>query len=144
MRLRARFLLTLVAAVLLVGCESTGSNPVQAPAATGANPTPLARALSDSAPPASNPASIATSKPTPKATAKPRATAKPKTTPRPTAKTASFYKPPGWDGHSDVDCPDFDTHAHAQSFFKGTGGSRTHDPYRLDADHDGIACESLP
>jgi len=58
--------------------------------------------------------------------------------------TGSFYTPPGWDGHSDVDCPDFQTHAQAQSFFVGTGGSRTNDPYRLDADHDGIACESLP
>ena len=61
-----------------------------------------------------------------------------------TTPAGSFYKPPGWDGHSDVDCPDFQTHAQAQSFFVGTGGSRTNDPYRLDADHDGLACESLP
>lgn len=58
--------------------------------------------------------------------------------------TGSFYRPPGWDGHSDVNCSDFQTHAQAQSFFVGTGGSRTNDPYRLDADHDGLACESLP
>jgi hypothetical protein len=68
----------------------------------------------------------------------------PKPTPRPTAKPASYFKPAGWDGSSDVDCPDFDTHAHAQSFFKGTGGTTTNDPYRLDRDHDGIACETLP
>ena len=60
------------------------------------------------------------------------------------AKSGSYYKPPGWDGVSDVDCKDFDTHAHAQSFFKGTGGSKTNDPYRLDGDHDGVACETLP
>lgn len=58
--------------------------------------------------------------------------------------SAAFYRPPGWDGVSDVDCSDFKTHAQAQSFFIGTGGSRTNDPYRLDADHDGQACESLP
>jgi hypothetical protein len=67
--------------------------------------------------------------------------------PRPTSsgsKSGSFYKPPGWDGVSDVDCPDFDTHAQAQSFFKGTGGTKSNDPYRLDNDHDGLACETLP
>lgn len=56
----------------------------------------------------------------------------------------SFYKPPGWDGVSDVNCKDFDTHAHAQSFFIGTHGSTTNDPYGLDGDHDGNACETLP
>ena len=57
--------------------------------------------------------------------------------------TGNFYRPPSWDGVSDVDCSDFDTQAHAQSFFVGTRGSKTNDPYRLDSDHDGIACESL-
>jgi hypothetical protein len=33
-----------------------------------------------------------------------------------------FYTPPGWDGYSDVDCADFQTHTQAQSFFIGTGG----------------------
>jgi len=56
----------------------------------------------------------------------------------------NYYKPPGWDGSSDVDCGDFDSHEHAQSFFIGTGGSTTNDPYRLDQDHDGNACETLP
>jgi len=68
----------------------------------------------------------------------------PKPTAKPTAKPASYFKPAGWDGYSDVDCPDFDTHAHAQSFFKGTGGTTSNDPYRLDRDHDGVACETLP
>jgi hypothetical protein len=78
---------------------------------------------------------------TPKATTKPPATSKPRATTKP---TTSFYKPSGWDGHSDVDCSDFDTRAHAQSFFRGTGGSLSNDPYHLDADHDGLACELIP
>jgi hypothetical protein len=78
--------------------------------------------------------------PTDAPTTAPTARTTPKPAPKPT-KAASFYKPPGWDGYSDLDCPDFDTHAHAQSFFVGTGGSKSNDPYRLDADHDGIACE---
>jgi hypothetical protein len=60
------------------------------------------------------------------------------------AQTGSFYKPPGWDGSSDVNCKDFDTHSHAQSFFNGTGGSGSNDPYGLDGDHDANACETLP
>src|SRR6185295_12723654 len=72
-----------------------------------------------SSPPAAEPA---TSIPTvvPRATPTPLAV-------EPTAAgvVGSFYKPRGWDGVSDVDCKDFDTHKHAQSFFKGTGGSRS-------------------
>lgn len=88
---------------------------------------------------------LATEAPTEKPAATTQTTAKPTTKPKTTPKPASgYYKPPGWDGSSDVDCPDFDTHDHAQSFFKGTGGTKTNDPYRLDANHDGVACESLP
>lgn len=101
--------------------------------------------------PAATPTALATEAlnlvtPKPQTTPAAKPTKKPLPPPTPTKKPASgsFYKPPGWDGTSDVDCPDFDTHAHAQSFFAGTGGSRTNDPYRLDADHDGVACESLP
>ena len=116
----------------LVGCSS---GPAAVPLATES--VPLA---SDT--PAATPivAPKATAKPTPKPTAKPT----PRPTPRATPKPASFYKPPDWDGSSDVNCPDFDTQAHAESFFKGTGGTTTYDPYGLDHDHDGIACESLP
>ncbi len=42
----------------------------------------------------------------------------------------------------DRDCSDFKTHAQAQRFFKKHHPRR--DPHHLDADHDGIACESLP
>ena len=44
----------------------------------------------------------------------------------------------------DKDCPDFATHAEAQAYFESKGGSPTNNVDRLDADHDGIACESLP
>ena len=73
------------------------------------------------------------------------ATPKATPTPKPAATVSgSYYKPPGWDDRSDVDCADFDTQAHAESFFKGTGGTTSHDPYHLDSNHDGVACESLP
>jgi hypothetical protein len=42
---------------------------------------------------------------------------------------------------ADKDCSDFPTQKAAQKFFKNHGGPR-YDPHRLDADHDGIACES--
>ncbi len=44
----------------------------------------------------------------------------------------------------DYDCKDFKTQRQAQRFFKKHDGSRHNDPYGLDADHDGKACESLP
>ena len=43
----------------------------------------------------------------------------------------------------DYNCSDFATQAQAQSFFLSHGGPSS-DPYGLDADHDGVACESLP
>jgi hypothetical protein len=42
----------------------------------------------------------------------------------------------------DKDCSDFSTWRQAQKFYKRHGGPK-YDPHRLDADHDGIACESL-
>ena len=42
----------------------------------------------------------------------------------------------------DKDCSDFSSWREAQNFYKRHGGPR-YDPHRLDADHDGIACESL-
>lgn len=42
----------------------------------------------------------------------------------------------------DKDCSDFSTWRQAQNFYKNHGGPKR-DPHRLDADHDGIACESL-
>jgi hypothetical protein len=43
----------------------------------------------------------------------------------------------------DYNCSDFATQAEAQTFFLAHGGPSS-DPYGLDADHDGIACESNP
>jgi hypothetical protein len=140
----SRRALPLVLALLLAACAST-SPPGQAQQfANGATAAPRATATALATEPTPSKAPRSTPKPTAKPTAKPTPKPTPRSTPKPTAKPASYYKPPGWDGYSDVDCRDFDTHAHAQSFFKGTGGSSTNDPYRLDRDHDGIACETLP
>jgi Excalibur calcium-binding domain len=138
---------------LIAGCSSGQTvapsvKPVAFVAPLSATPTPLATERqvpvsaesSISAEPTPNATPVAAPNATPKAA--PKATPKP--TPRPTTKPASYFKPAGWDGSSDVDCPDFDTHAQAQSFFKGTGGTTSNDPYRLDRDHDGVACETLP
>ena len=43
----------------------------------------------------------------------------------------------------DMDCADFGSQKSAQMFFLKHGGPRS-DPDRLDADHDGIACEDNP
>lgn len=43
---------------------------------------------------------------------------------------------------ADKDCSDFSTWRQAQRFYKKHGGPKK-DPHRLDADHDGIACEDL-
>jgi hypothetical protein len=42
----------------------------------------------------------------------------------------------------DKDCSDFSSWRAAQKFYKKHGGPYR-DPHRLDADRDGIACESL-
>lgn len=41
----------------------------------------------------------------------------------------------------DYDCGDFSTQAEAQQVYEEAGPG---DPYRLDRDHDGVACETLP
>jgi Excalibur calcium-binding domain len=43
---------------------------------------------------------------------------------------------------ADKDCADFKTWRQAQHFYKKHGGPK-YDPHRLDADHDGVACEDL-
>lgn len=128
---------------LLVGCSSAAptvlpfvAEPTASPTQTPASPTDLATEPGLAPTPGATDTAAPTLEPTVAPTAEP--------TPAPTAKPATFYKPPGWDGHSDVNCPDFDTHAHALSFFKGTGGTTSNDPYGLDRDHDGSPCESLP
>ena len=48
------------------------------------------------------------------------------------------------DTSGDMDCSDFKVQDEAQTYFEGKGGSPTNNADRLDSDHDGIACESLP
>ena len=43
----------------------------------------------------------------------------------------------------DRNCSNFSTRTEAQAFYIAAGGPE-HDRHRLDGDHDGIACESLP
>lgn len=50
--------------------------------------------------------------------------------------------PSGADGS--FNCADFDTQEQAQAFFDAQGGLAGGDPDGLDADGDGIPCESLP
>jgi hypothetical protein len=45
--------------------------------------------------------------------------------------------------HDDRDCVNFATQQVAQAFYVAAGGP-AHDPYHLDADRDGRACEALP
>src|SRR4051794_12643128 len=89
----ALFALVLVVAACGGSGEPNGLSGGQVDPGLGGKPTPLAV----------EPVSPV------KATVKPKATA-------PQKPRGGFYKPSGWDGSSDVDCPDFDTHAHAQSF----------------------------
>lgn len=48
------------------------------------------------------------------------------------------------ESEGDKDCLDFKVQDEAQTYFEGKGGSPTNNVDRLDSDHDGIACESLP
>jgi hypothetical protein len=73
------------------------------------------------------------------ATATPAPTPVPSPSPQP-----NYYTPPGWQPGEDVNCSDFKKHKQAQSFLIGTGGSASNDPYQLDSDSDGKACETLP
>jgi hypothetical protein len=47
-------------------------------------------------------------------------------------------------GSLDKNCSDFSTQAQARAWFNKHGRSASNDVAGLDADHDGIACESLP
>jgi hypothetical protein len=123
-----RLAVAVALALAVVGCSSNSPGPQQPPSG---DPTPLATEAHGDA----------TDRP---AATKPPATTVPAHgTPTPTKKP-NFYTPPGWDGFSDVDCKELGTHAHAVSFFRGTGGSKTKDPYGLDGEHDGNPCETLP
>jgi hypothetical protein len=129
---RLRALIAATAIVLLMACGGSGDGST----VPDARPASAIHPTSDAAPtalPTRHVAAASTPKRHDAAAPVPNRPAKP-----------GYYRPHGWDGYSDVDCGDFETHAQAQSFFLGTGGSRRNDPYRLDADHDLMACETLP
>ena len=105
-------------------------------------------------PPVPMPPAIVTPTPVP-FRGNPTSTARPPSAPPPTPTRANSaggggggggggvcgtpYSPSG----PDRDCGDFATQAQAQCLFRAAGGP-ARDPHRLDADNDGIACESLP
>lgn len=76
----------------------------------------------------------------------------PTATPKLFIPTATPYIPPATNAQvqtynstsGDMDCPDFATHSEAQAYFISKGGSPSNNVDRLDADHDGIACEDNP
>jgi len=88
-----------------------------------------------------------TPKPLPTATPKPRPTATP--VPQPTAPppppTAAPPPAPVCDCSGNIyNCSDFSSHAAAQACYEYCISVGAGDIHRLDGDHDGIACESLP
>lgn len=107
-----------------------GAGCAAATVAPGATSTAQPQPTTPPAPPAAT----ATQAPPPPPPAPPTAT------PPPSGGVCGTpYSPTG----PDRDCSDFATQAQAQCFYEAAGGP-ARDPYRLDADHDGIACESLP
>lgn len=60
-----------------------------------------------------------------------------------TVKPTTTKSVPAQNIEEDKNCSDFATHADAQAFFISQGGPGS-DPHKLDADRDGLACESLP
>lgn len=60
------------------------------------------------------------------------------TEPEPAGEYEGEYDPFG----EDRNCGDFNAHVDAQAFFEAAGGP-DEDPHRLDADSDGVVCESL-
>jgi hypothetical protein len=138
--------IALVGAIALGACSGSSASvgPSVIPLVDEPTPilTPTAAAPTDLA---TEPGLTTTPKPTEPPVTLPASTEPPITPPPPpTEAPPAYYTPPGWDGFSDVDCGDFDTHAHAVSFFRGTGGSPSNDPYGLDRDQDGNPCETLP
>ncbi|MDP2726538.1 MAG: excalibur calcium-binding domain-containing protein [Dehalococcoidia bacterium] len=83
-----------------------------------------------------------TAQPTPIPSPTAQVTTTPKPAPPPAPAKASDYVPPPC-AATDCDGQDFKTQQEAQEFFIWAGGP-AQDPHRLDADRDGIACESLP
>jgi len=90
--------------------------------------------------PTKEPQPTATTAPPPKPT--PTTRPAPKPTPTTAPPPPVTYDYPCEAG--DCNCSDFPTHAEAQRIFEQHGGSPSNNWSGLDADNDGIACESLP
>jgi len=103
-----------------------------------ARPTPAPTRLPTSTPTPTLTATATPGPPSPTATHTPQPTATPTPTVTPGA-AGLKYDPAG----PDRNCSDFDTWAEAQAFYEAAGGPAT-DRHRLDADGNGVACESLP
>jgi len=88
--------------------------------------------------PTPSPTATPTAIPTPTPT--PTPTPKPTPTPTPTPTPSSLVGACGSCALTDCNCSDFSTHAQAQACLNADPS----DPFHLDGDHDGIACESLP
>ena len=91
------------------------------------------------------PPPLPTSTATPTHTSTPRPTATPTCTPTPTKTATPTEQPEVCSCSGDIhNCSDFDTQAEAQACFDYCLAEVGYDVHRLDADHDGVACESLP
>lgn len=96
--------------------------------------------------PSLEPSPSPSTSPLPSKTATPKPSVKPSDTPTPTP-APIVVAPAGGTSNSgggDKDCADFSTESEAQTYFESKGGSPSNNVDRLDADHDGKACESLP
>ena len=84
-------------------------------------------------------APVSASRPQPTAPPRPQPTAPP--APQPTTPPRPQPSAPPPTQRVDYDCAQFPTQADAQAFFDSIGGSASYDPYDLDRDDDGYACE---
>ena len=128
---------------------STTSSPIASAAAPAATATPestiaerptIAAAIPTEAPP---PPAPAPTQPPSQPTSAPAPTqAPPPPPPPPTVSSGGDSTYPC--EATDCNCPDFPSHAEAQRVFVKHGGSPTNNWSKLDNNHDGNACETLP
>lgn len=138
-----------VVGLLLAGLLAVGAadgSGVFLPMVVGDGNAPPVTSTATTTPTATRQATAtATMTRTPTMTATPTKTITPTKTLTPTA-TATRSAPPGCSTcAADVyNCSDFDTQAEAQSCFDYCVEQVGYDVHRLDADNNGVACESLP
>jgi murein DD-endopeptidase MepM/ murein hydrolase activator NlpD len=108
-------------------------SPSQSPEATQ-TPTTTPETTQTASP---TPTTFATASPTPVATAEPVPSASPEPLATASSRTAAPSRAP-----TTAACLDFATKAEAQAFYEAHGGP-AEDPYGLDPERDGVACEDL-